>query len=146
MNNYKNKIKTPLLATDGIIKLYDENELFRGIILIERKNPPYGFAIPGGFVDVGEKVEDALKREMKEEVTLDVKIEKLLGVYSDPTRDERFHTVSCTYICKAYGTPKADDDAKNLQIYKLDEIPFESLAFDHAKILKDFLLEEANIK
>ncbi|AXX93072.1 NUDIX hydrolase [Malaciobacter molluscorum LMG 25693] len=145
MEDYKNKIKTPLLATDGIIKLFDKDEIFQGIVLIERKNPPLGFAIPGGFVDVGEKVEDALKREMKEEVTLDVQIEKLLGVYSDPKRDERFHCVSCTYICKAYGTPKAADDAKNLQIYKLEDIPFDKLAFDHAKILKEFLQEEANL-
>lgn len=135
--------KTPFLATDGIIKLYDENNDFQGIVFIERLNEPFGIALPGGFVDRGEKVEDALIREMKEEVTLDVTIEKLLNVYSDPARDKRLHCASCVYICKAIGTPKAADDAKKVFIYKKDEIPFEKLVFDHRKIIEDFLyLEE----
>ena len=96
-------IKTPFLAVDGIIKLYDENENFKGIVLIERLNKPFGLAIPGGFVDIGETVEDAVVREMKEETSLEISIESLLGVYSDPKRDDRFHTVSVVYICKAYG-------------------------------------------
>ena len=133
-------IKTPFVAVDGIVQLFDENENFKGIVLIERKNPPYGLAIPGGFVDVGETTENALKREMKEEISLDVEILDLLGVYSDPDRDPRFHTVSIVYICKAYGTPKARDDAKKVFVYKLEEIPFDKLAFDHNKILKDFIL------
>ena len=74
--------KTPFLATDGIIKLFDENKKFLGLVFIERLNPPFGIALPGGFVDRGEKVEDALVREKKEEVTLDVKIEKLLNISS----------------------------------------------------------------
>ena len=110
--------KTPFLATDGIIKLYDENNHFQGIVFIERLNEPFGIALPGGFVDRGEKVEDALIREMKEEVTLDVTIEKLLNVYSDPARDKRLHCASCVYICKAIGTPKAADDAKKVFVYK----------------------------
>ncbi|WP_457644648.1 NUDIX domain-containing protein [Persephonella sp.] len=133
-------IKTPYVAVDGIIQLFDSNDNFRGIVLIERKNPPYGLAIPGGFVDVGESVEDALIREMKEETDLDVEILGLLGVYSDPARDPRFHTVSVTFICKAYGEPKAQSDAKEVKIFKLEEIPFDKLVFDHAKILKDFIL------
>ena len=111
-------IKTPFLAVDGIIKLYDENENFQGIVLIERLNRPLGVAIPGGFVDIGETVENAVVREMKEETTLDITIESFLGVYSDPSRDERFHTASIVYICKAYGKPIAQDDAKEVYVYK----------------------------
>ena len=132
-------IKTPFLAVDGIIKIFDQEENFKGIVLIERKNPPLGLALPGGFVDVGEKVEDALKREMKEETTLDVEILRMLNVYSDPSRDPRFHTVSCVFVCKAYGEPKGCDDAKEAKIYRLEDIPFDRLVFDHKKILSDFL-------
>jgi len=131
-------IQTPFVAVDGIIKLYDYHDDFQGIIFIERKNPPHGIALPGGFVDIGESCENALVREMKEEVTLDVEIESLLGVYSDPSRDERFHTVSAVYICKAKGTPKAADDAKKVFVYKVEDIPMDALVFDHAKILQDF--------
>ena len=133
-------IQTPFVAVDGIIQLFDENDNFRGIVLIERKNPPLGLAIPGGFVDIGETVEQALVREMKEETSLDVEIVRLLGVYSDPNRDPRFHTVSITFVCKAYGQPKASSDAKEVKIFKLEEIPFDKLVFDHAKILRDYLL------
>ncbi len=136
-------IETPFVATDGIIKLYNEKNEFQGIVLIERLNKPFGLALPGGFVDIGEKVEDALVREMKEEVTLDVKIEKLLNIYSDPKRDKRFHTVSAVYICNAIGVPKAADDAKKVFVYKLEDLPLEKLVFDHKKILKDFLLERS---
>lgn len=132
-------IKTPYVAVDGIIKVFDENENFKGIVLIERKNPPYGLALPGGFVDVGESVEEALIREMKEETNLDVEIVKLFNVYSKPDRDPRFHTVSIVFLCKAYGQPIGKDDAKKADVYRLEEIPFEKLVFDHGKILKDFL-------
>ena len=129
--------KTPYLTVDGIVKIF--NPEFSGIVLIERKNPPLGFALPGGFVDRGEKVEDALKREMKEEINLDVKIEKLLGVYSDPKRDPRLHTASCVFVCSASDLPKAGDDAKKAFVVKLEDIPWNELVFDHADILRDFL-------
>ncbi|WP_456403011.1 NUDIX domain-containing protein [Persephonella sp.] len=133
-------IKTPFLTVDGIIQLFDEKENLKGIVLIERKNYPEGLALPGGFVDIGETVEEALIREMKEETDLNVEILDLLGVYSDPNRDPRFHTVTIAYVCKSYGTPKAKSDAKEVKVFKLEEIPFEKLVFDHGRILKDFIM------
>lgn len=131
-------IKTPYLAVDGIVEIYNHENVFQGIVLIERLNPPQGLALPGGFVDIGERVEDALIREMREELTLDVTIQSLLGVYSDPSRDGRFHCVSIVYVCKAYGTPVGADDAKEAFIYTLDTLPFEKLVFDHHHILNDY--------
>jgi 8-oxo-dGTP diphosphatase len=131
--------KTPYLTTDGIVEIYNENEIFQSIVLIQRKNPPLGLALPGGFVDVGETVEHAVVREMKEEISLDVKIVKLLGVYSDPKRDPRFHTASVVYICKAYGKPVGADDAKEAMLVKPEEIQLDKLVFDHGKILQDYL-------
>jgi len=97
-------------------------------------------ALPGGFVDVGERVEEALRREMKEETNLDVQISSLLGIYSDPKRDPRFHTASVVYVVQAQGQPKGGDDAKEAKLYTLKEIPFDELVFDHGKIVKDYLL------
>jgi 8-oxo-dGTP diphosphatase len=132
-------IKTPYLTVDGIIELFDDNNHLLGIVLIERKNPPLGWALPGGFVDVGERVEAALIREMKEETSLEVAIESMLGVYSDPSRDERFHTVSLVYVCKAQGTPIAADDAKAVHVISLEKLASLSLVFDHKEIIQDYL-------
>jgi len=126
---------TPLIAADAIIELLDQPG--RPIVLIERKNPPFGWAIPGGFVDVGERLEVAAIREAKEEVCLDVSLKALLGMYSDPKRDERGHTVTAVYVAEAKGVPQAADDAKNLGIFDMDHLP-EQLAFDHAQVLEDY--------
>jgi 8-oxo-dGTP diphosphatase len=133
------KPKTPYLTTDGIVEIYNLSEKFVGIVLIQRKNTPLGLALPGGFVDVGESVEDAVVREMKEEISLDVEIKELFGVYSNPTRDKRFHTASVVYICKAYGTPIGADDAKEAMLLSLENLELNKLVFDHDKILDDYL-------
>lgn len=128
--------KTPKLAVDIIIELVDQPG--RPILLIERKNPPYGWALPGGFVDVGETLEQAAVREAAEEISLTVKLKTLLGCYSGPNRDSRGHTVSAVYIAEATGNPKAADDAANVQVFTLNAFPAE-LAFDHELILTDYL-------
>jgi 8-oxo-dGTP diphosphatase len=126
---------TPLIAADTIIELRDRPE--RPIVLIERKHPPYGWAIPGGFVDVGETVESAAIREAREEVSLDVELLVLLGIYSRPDRDPRGHTVTAVYVAQASGTPRAADDAKHVTVFNLQDIPAQ-LAFDHAQVLGDY--------
>lgn len=131
-------IKTPLLATDVIVRLW-KGDTFRGIVLIERMYPPLGLAIPGGFVEVGERVEEAAVREMREEIGLEVELAGLLGVYSDPGRDPRAHVVSVVWVGDAYGEPKAGSDAKKVRIFKLEDIPFDKLVFDHGKIIRDFI-------
>ena len=126
---------TPLLAADIIIELADRPG--RPIVLIERKNPPYGWALPGGFVDVGERLERAAVREALEETALQVTLKALLGCYSAPRRDPRGHTVSAVYVAEASGKPEARDDAKHLELFTLDTLP-TALAFDHDQILADY--------
>ena len=139
------KVETPLLAVDGIINVQDENGKFIGIVLIERKYPPIGLALPGGFVEVGETVERAVIREMKEETGLDVIILRQFHVYSDPERDPRRHCVSVVFECVARGTPEGADDAKVARVYSYDEIPFEELVFDHGNILKDYFSSTGSV-
>jgi 8-oxo-dGTP diphosphatase len=127
--------ETPKLTVDIIIELIDRPG--RPILLIERKNLPHGWALPGGFVDVGESLERAAVREAAEEISLSVTLTRLLGCYSDPHRDPRFHTASAVYIAEARGDPKAADDAANVQAFALDALPDE-LVFDHALILADY--------
>ncbi|MDH5300407.1 MAG: NUDIX hydrolase [Gammaproteobacteria bacterium] len=127
---------TPALSVDIIIELRDRPD--RPIVLIERKYPPPGWAIPGGFVDIGETVEHAAVREAQEETNLTVTLTQLLGVYSDPRRDPRGHTVSAVYVAEAVGEPTAQDDARHLAVFAMDELP-SLLAFDHSQILQDYL-------
>ncbi|MEW6686103.1 MAG: NUDIX hydrolase [Candidatus Edwardsbacteria bacterium] len=121
----------PKLTVDIII------EIDGGIVLIKRKNPPYGWALPGGFVDYGETVEDAARREAKEETSLELKDLHQFHVYSEPNRDPRGHTVSVVFTAKGVGIPKAEDDAKEIKIFSKTNLPSE-ITFDHKKILEDY--------
>ncbi|WP_456455616.1 NUDIX domain-containing protein [Thermovibrio sp.] len=133
------KPKTPYLAVDGIVNLQGDDGKFLGIVLIERKYPPLGLALPGGFVEVGESVERAVLREMEEETNLKVVALRQFKVYSSPDRDPRFHVVSVVFECVARGEPKGKDDAKVAKLFGYGQIPFDKLVFDHKKILSDYL-------
>jgi ADP-ribose pyrophosphatase YjhB (NUDIX family) len=109
----------------------------KGIVLIKRKNPPHGWALPGGFVDYGEPLESAATREAREETCLDVSLLYQLGAYSDPSRDPRHHSISVVFVAKAFGKPIAADDAEEVGIFNSDTLP-EPLVFDHEKILRDY--------
>jgi ADP-ribose pyrophosphatase YjhB (NUDIX family) len=122
--------RNPVPTVDIII------EIGGGIVLIKRRNPPYGWAIPGGFVDYGETLETAAVREAKEETGLDVTLVCQMHSYSDPGRDPRLHTISTVFIARAAGTPHAADDALEVGIFTRDKLP--ALAFDHAQILADY--------
>jgi O-acetyl-ADP-ribose deacetylase (regulator of RNase III)/ADP-ribose pyrophosphatase YjhB (NUDIX family) len=123
----------PFTTVDAIIEIDD------GIVVIERSNPPFGLALPGGFVDYGESLEEAVRREAKEETGLDLIELKQFHTYSEPDRDPRFHTIGTVFIAKAQGIPRAGDDAQSLEIIKLDSIEKLDFAFDHKKILQDYL-------
>lgn len=133
------KYQWPKTAIDAVI--IDESET---VVLIRRRNPPYQnhWALPGGFIELGEKVEDAVIREAKEETGLDIKILKLVGVYSDPNRDPRGHVISITYLCKRSdraATPSGGDDAKEAKVFNRDDLEKIQLAFDHKTIIQDAL-------
>jgi ADP-ribose pyrophosphatase YjhB (NUDIX family) len=126
------KFRNPLLTVDIIIELGDGS-----IVMIERKNPPHGWALPGGFVDYGESLECAAVREAKEEISLEVTLTEQLCTYSDPRRDPRHHTVSTVFIATAEGSPQAADDAKNARAVQENQLP-APIVFDHAQILSDY--------
>lgn len=130
--------KPPILTTTAIIEIHEEGQ-FKGIVLIERGKAPFGKAIPGGKVEYGETVENAIRREMKEEVNLDLNDLRQFHVYSEPTRDFRHHSIEVAHIAKAFQSPTAGDDAAKAFIVKLEDIPWKELAFDHAQVLKDYI-------
>ncbi|MDD5225260.1 MAG: NUDIX hydrolase [bacterium] len=132
MSGEKKRYRNPLLTVDIII------EVSAGIILIERKNPPHGYALPGGFVDYGESLESAARREAREETSLRVNLLEQFYAYSDPGRDPRHHTVTAVYLARVIsGKPRARDDARALGIFREGNLPAE-MVFDHRRILEDY--------
>jgi ADP-ribose pyrophosphatase YjhB (NUDIX family) len=125
------KYRNPLPTVDIIIEIGER------VVLIERKNPPHGWALPGGFVDYGETLENAAVREAKEETSLDVALMEQFYTYSDPRRDPRHHTLSTVYIAKAEGTPRGADDARVARLYGESDLP-DPIVFDHPQILRDY--------
>jgi O-acetyl-ADP-ribose deacetylase (regulator of RNase III)/ADP-ribose pyrophosphatase YjhB (NUDIX family) len=123
----------PFTTTDAII------DIDGGVVVIKRSNPPFGWALPGGFVDYGESLEEAVRREMKEETGLDLLELKQFHTYSDPSRDPRFHTICTVFTAKAKGKPKAGDDAADLKVVHLEDVEGMDFAFDHKKILQDYI-------
>jgi len=130
--------KPPILTTTAIIEVYLEGK-FQGIVLIERGKAPFGKALPGGKVEYGESVESAVRREMQEEVNLELQDLEQFHVYSDPSRDFRHHSVEVTHIAKAFHLPSAGDDAAEAFVVPIGDIPWSDLAFDHGQILHDYL-------
>ena len=123
-------LRNPVPTVDVII------EYEGGVVLILRKNPPPGWALPGGFVDYGETVDAAAHREARQETNLDLTDLKMFSVYSDPARDPRQHTITTVFLAQGRGLLKGGDDASQAQVFNLDNLP--ELAFDHKKILKDY--------
>jgi ADP-ribose pyrophosphatase YjhB (NUDIX family) len=131
----KNEIeiyRNPIPTVDIIIEIES-----KGIVLIKRKNPPCGWALPGGFVDYGESLEEAAVREAKEETDLDVNLSEQFHTYSNPKRDPRHHSISTVYVAKAKGIPQAKDDALEVGVFDESNLPAE-IAFDHRSILEDY--------
>lgn len=124
--------RNPAPTVDMIIRLTGGR-----IVLVERKNPPFGLALPGGFVDYGESLEAAAMREAKEETGLDIVLAGQFHTYSDPSRDPRSHTISTVFLANAEGTPVAGDDAAAVRVVTEDSLPDE-MAFDHREILQDY--------
>ncbi|MCQ8903486.1 MAG: NUDIX hydrolase [Methanothrix sp.] len=133
MDDIRSRIQTPLLAVDVVLRIDD------GIVLIRRRNPPFMgcYALPGGFVEIGETVEDAARREVMEETGVNASLVRLVGVYSDPDRDPRGHVVSVCYLADGYGELRFGSDASDVRIFRPDELP--ELAFDHARMIRDAL-------
>jgi ADP-ribose pyrophosphatase YjhB (NUDIX family) len=133
----RQKFRNPVPTVDIIIEVMDGRKR-RGIVLIERKNPPPGWALPGGFVDYGETLEEAAVREAREETSLDVELLGQFHAYSDPGRDPRLHTISTVFIARAKDAPSAADDARAAVVVNPSDRSLP-LAFDHRKILDDYL-------
>jgi 8-oxo-dGTP diphosphatase len=130
--------RNPAPTVDIIIEVNDEaNAGDKRIVLIKRKNPPFGWALPGGFVDYGESLETAAVREALEETSMQVKLVRQFHAYSDPARDPRQHTITTVFIARAHGTPTGADDASEARVFSIDALP-EPMAFDHADILRDY--------
>jgi len=127
------RYRNPVPTVDIIIEYRDQ-----GLVLIERGKPPWGWALPGGFVDYGESLEDAARREAREETGLEVELLGQFHTYSDPGRDPRQHTITTVYVARGRGTPQAADDARALAVFASENLP-AVLAFDHARILADYL-------
>lgn len=138
------KYRNPLPTVDIIIEAKEPGGK-EGIVLIKRKNPPHGWALPGGFVDYGESLEQAAVREAAEETSLKVALKCQLHTYSAPDRDPRRHTISTVYVATARGIPVARDDAQDIGIFARKEIDFP-LAFDHQKILRDYFRQKKHRK
>jgi len=134
------KLRNPVPTVDVIIEIQRDDER-TGIVLIQRKNPPLGWALPGGFVDYGESLEQAAVREAKEETSLDIQLKGQMHTYSDPKRDPRQHTISTVYVATAKGKPIARDDARAAGVFTKEEIDF-SLAFDHETILDHYFTKK----
>jgi ADP-ribose pyrophosphatase YjhB (NUDIX family) len=132
--------QNPVPTVDIIIEMES-----RGIVLIKRKNPPSGWAIPGGFVDYGESLEEAAVREAREETNLEVELSRQFHTYSDPNRDPRHHTITTVYIAKGNGKPEAKDDALELGIFTRSNLP-EQMAFDHRTILEDYFRQSGRFQ
>ncbi|MBY0280589.1 MAG: NUDIX hydrolase [Alphaproteobacteria bacterium] len=135
--------KPPILTTAAIIEVYEKGQ-FQGIVLIKRGKYPWGNALPGGKVEYGETVENAIRREMMEEVNLELYDLRQFHVYSDPSRDPRHHSVEVTFLAKANQMPRAGDDAAEAKVESLKTLPWGSFAFDHEKILRDYLAFRSN--
>jgi 8-oxo-dGTP diphosphatase len=139
MSKSDGEYRNPTPTVDVLVELDDRPGT---IVLIERKNPPLGWALPGGFVDEGEWLCDAAVREAKEETGLDVEVRELFHAYSDPARDARLHTVSTVFIGRAAGAPAGSDDAARAEVFPLDALP--ALVFDHATIVADYIAYRAS--
>jgi ADP-ribose pyrophosphatase YjhB (NUDIX family) len=136
---WSGRYRVPALTVDVIIEVPEG-----GVVLVRRKNPPQGWALPGGYVDYGETLERAAVREAGEETGLEIQLRGQLHTYSDPRRDPRRHTVTTVFVATARGTPTAGDDAEKVRVFSWDELP-DQLAFDHADILQHYRTGRWNV-